>query len=136
MKRVLVLHGPNLKSMLCGGLTLTQLNRRLLAWAKTQGLQLHIFQSNHEGDLLDTLSAKRKWAQGVVVSPSALSHQSYSLRDGIVAVALPAVEVQWKELPPPRRWKKVSVVAPVCRGLFVGEGLEVYLQALQCLQGS
>ena len=99
MNRILLIHGPNLdllgerEQSLYGTLSLAALNRRLEAEAERAGYALEVFQSNHEGELIDKLHSARRSADGVVINPGGLSHTSVSLRDAVACLSVPVVEV-------------------------------------------
>src|SRR5713226_3011012 len=102
-KRILVLHGPNLN--LLGQrqgdkerITLEELNRILTDEASKLAVELKITQSNHEGHLVDALQVERHWADGILISPAALAHGSYVLRDTLLALEKPAIEVHLSDL--------------------------------------
>lgn len=138
MKNVLVVHGPNLN--LLGerpgddpALTLDVLNHRLQERANTLGLQLRVFQSNHEGELIDRLQAERRWAEGIILSPDVLAHTSYALREAVAAVARPTIEVHLTDIRRRESWRRRSVIKDVCQGQQVGKGVDSYLLALEQL---
>ena len=137
---ILVLHGPNLNLLgerepaVYGAMTLAQLDRLILAEASRLGLRVRIFQSNHEGELIDLLHKHRRWAEGVLINPGAYTHYSYALRDALAAVALPAVEVHLSDIRKREKWRRVSVVAPVCVATILGKGAGSYLEGLKRLK--
>ena len=139
MKRILVIHGPNLHLLgtrepaVYGRVTLNEINHELKKIAKKRKVALTIKQSNHEGEIVDHIHSIRKWANGIVINPGALTHYSYSLRDAIVAVSIPTVEVHLSDIHKREAFRKVSVVQPVCIKQISGKGKNGYLEAIDVL---
>lgn len=139
MKRVLVIHGPNLNLLgerepqIYGTLTLEELNARVITFAQARGLEVKLFQSNHEGAIIDKLHQERHWAEGVVINPGAFTHYSYAIRDAIAAVGTPAVEVHLSDICRREAFRAISVIAPACVAQVCGLGSESYLEGLERL---
>jgi 3-dehydroquinate dehydratase-2 len=139
MRNVLVLHGPNLNLLglrepqYYGRETLDDVNAALEELARAHGAALRIVQSNHEGVLIDAIQDARGWAEGIVINPGALTYTSYSLRDAIAAVALPAVEVHVSNVYTREPFRHQSVLTAVCLGKIVGFGWRSYTLGLQGL---
>jgi len=139
MKNVLVLHGPNLNLLgerepaIYGTATLAQVNAMIRLEARRLGLSVRVFQKNGEGELIDLLHRHRKWADGIVINPAAYTHYSYALRDALAAVAKPVVEVHLSDISRRERWRRVSVIAQVCRFRVMGRGPRGYEIAMKLL---
>jgi len=137
--RLLILHGPNLNLLgerepeIYGRTTLEELNRRIEEFAAERGAEVQIFQSNHEGTLIDLIHGYRRWAQGIVINPGALTHYSYALRDAIAAVGIPTVEVHISDIHSREPFRRVSVIKDVCVAQISGKGIKGYLEAIELL---
>jgi 3-dehydroquinate dehydratase-2 len=138
---VLVLHGPNLNLLgtrepqVYGALTLAEIDRRLKETGEALGLEVQTFQSNSEGGLIDALQEARTWAKGVVFNPGAFTHTSVALRDAVAAIGIPVVEVHLSNVQAREEFRRVSMVAPVCKGSIAGFGWRSYQLGLQALVG-
>jgi len=139
MRKVLVVNGPNLNLLgerepeIYGSLTLAQVNNELEKLAEELDVSLKFFQSNHEGSIIDFLHNHRQWADGILINPGALTHYSYALRDAIVGVQLPAVEVHISDIHAREPFRKISVLKEVCLKQISGRGLNSYLDGLKLL---
>ncbi|HEZ7986163.1 MAG TPA: type II 3-dehydroquinate dehydratase [Ruminococcus sp.] len=139
MKKILVIHGPNLNLLgerepgVYGDQSIEVLNSTIIDRAKALGLECEIFQSNHEGAIIDKLHAARKTFDGVVINAGAYTHYSYAIRDAIAAIKIPCVEVHLSNVFSRDAFRSESVIAPVCKGSISGFGFESYYLALQAL---
>jgi 3-dehydroquinate dehydratase-2 len=137
--RVLVLHGPNLNLTgfrqpdIYGKQTLEEIDAEIQAAAKTLGIEVRILQSNSEGVLIDTIQEHRNWADGIIVNPGAFSHYSIAIRDALVSVRLPIVEVHLSNIHAREDFRRHSVVSPISVGQVVGFGGHGYILALNAL---
>ncbi len=137
---VLFLFGPNLGALgrrdpdLYGSQTLDEIVRELEETATGLGHSMRWKQSDHEGDLVGwLLSAAGDGVEGVVLNPGALSHYSYVLRDAIEASGLPVIEVHMSQIHAREGFRRISVVADVCRGSISGLGARGYHLALEAM---
>lgn len=136
---VLVLHGPNLNLLgerepgVYGSATLAELNAMLEARAAELGVTLKVFQSNHEGALIDRIHEERHWANALLINPGAYTHYSYAIRDAIAAVRLRAIEVHLSDIHNREPFRRISVIADVCEAQVSGKGTGSYLEALEHL---
>jgi 3-dehydroquinate dehydratase-2 len=133
---ILVLNGPNLNLLgerepeVYGAMTLSQLNAKLSAYARSRGAALRARQSNSEGKLIDLLHAHRRWADGIAFNPGAYTHYSYALRDAVAAIRVPTIEVHLSDVTKREPFRRVSVIEPVCAGRRFGKGADSYLEAI------
>ena len=136
---ILVINGPNLNLLgtrepeIYGTDTLEE----LMMWLETSpegiGHNFKFYQSNHEGEIIDTIQDERHWAEGVVINPGAFTHYSYAIRDAISAVDITTVEVHLSDITEREDFRKISVIAPVCIEQFSGMGKNGYLEGLKYL---
>lgn len=140
MKKILVVHGPNLNLLgvrepgVYGRTDLEQINEEIRRRARELGMECEFFQSNCEGELIDQIQRARERMDGIVLNAGAYTHYSIALRDAIAAVCLPCVEVHLSNVHAREEFRHHSVIAPVCSGVIAGFGKTSYLLALQALK--
>ena len=139
MTAILILHGPNLNLLgsrepdVYGTMTLEEINMKLVKLGKSFDTDVKCLQSNHEGVLIDALHEARSWANGVVFNPGGFTHTSIALRDAIVAIGIPVVEVHLSNVYAREIFRHRSMISSVCRGKVVGFGWNSYLLGLRAL---
>jgi 3-dehydroquinate dehydratase-2 len=132
MIKILVIHGPNLNLLgerepeVYGTVTLADIDKQLAAAAKERGAELRTVQSNSEGAIIDAVQDARGWADGLMINPGAFTHYSLAIRDAIAAVSLPAVEIHLSNVFAREKFRRRSVIAPVCIGSICGFGRRSY----------
>jgi 3-dehydroquinate dehydratase-2 len=139
MQPILVLHGPNLNLLgqrqpeVYGRLSLAEIDQLLVENGKALGLEVHTYQSNSEGALIDALHQARDWAKGVIFNPGGYSHTSIALRDAVTATGLPVIEVHLSNVQAREEFRHHSIVAGACIGVIAGFGWRSYWLALHAL---
>ena len=139
MKKILVITGPNLNLLgerepgIYGNDTYEALCDLIMDKAESLGVKCEVFQSNHEGAIIDKLHMARKNFDGVVLNAGAYTHYSYAIRDAIAAIQIPVVEVHISNVFARDEFRKTSVIGPVCRGSISGFGFGSYLMAMEAL---
>ena len=153
MKKILVLLGPNLnmvgirekaiygkentetpQSFISNGSNTSFSAEDILAKAKSLNIECEIYQSNHEGDLIDRIhAAYSEDVSGIVINAGALTHYSYALRDAIASVedSIPTIEVHMSNVHTREEFRHKSVISPVCKGVIAGFGKNGYFYALE-----
>lgn len=139
MKKILVIHGPNLNLLgerepgVYGSDTFESINAEIIAKAERSGFACDIFQSNHEGEIIDKLHDARKNYDGVIINAGAYTHYSYAIRDAISAIKIAVVEVHMSNIHAREEFRHHSVISPVCSGQIAGFGKASYLLAVEAL---
>ncbi len=141
MLNVLLLNGPNLNLLglrepgLYGAQTLEAIEEQLHLQAQGLGVELACFQSNHEGALVDRIHAARGQADGVLINAGAFTHTSIALRDALLGVALPYVELHLSNVHAREPFRHQSYLADRAVGVVAGFGPASYTLALEGLVG-
>lgn len=107
--------------------------RMIREYAKEKGVEVEIYQSNHEGDLVDRIQSAYRNADGIVINPAAYTHTSVAILDALKAVAIPAVEVHISDLTSREEFRHISFVREYCFAIVSGHGFNGYLEAIDML---
>jgi len=110
-----------------------EINVLLEKEAQKMGVNLEIFQSNHEGDIIDKIQDSRENVDGIIINPGAYTHYSLAIRDALKVVKAPIIEVHLSNIYSREEFRHHSVIAPVCWGQIAGLGYGGYILALQAL---
>lgn len=138
--RVLVLNGPNLNMLgirepeIYGAQTYQDLEALLYDYCRTNQIQIEIFQSNHEGDLVDRIQQAYFTKDAIIINPAAYTHTSVAILDALKAVHLPAVEVHLSDVSSREDFRQISYAGMACEKTIMGQGFDGYLQALAYLK--
>jgi 3-dehydroquinate dehydratase-2 len=139
MKKILVIHGPNLSLLgkrepgIYGKQTLEKINKDLKDLAKKAKVSLTIMQSNHEGEIVDAIGNSRSSYDALIINPAAYTHTSVAIRDAIAAAAVKTIEVHLSNIYAREEFRQNSLVAPVCVGSISGFGAESYYLAFSAV---
>ncbi|MCX7697930.1 MAG: type II 3-dehydroquinate dehydratase [Candidatus Goldbacteria bacterium] len=137
MKKILVIHGPNLNLLglrepnVYGNTNLNEINKNLEKMAKEFGVEIKIVQSNHEGEIVDTIHHTLNWADCIIINPGAYTHTSIAIRDAISSVNIPTIEVHLSNIYKREDFRQKSFIAPVAVGQISGFGEHSYYLALE-----
>jgi 3-dehydroquinate dehydratase-2 len=139
--RLAVIHGANLRLLglrepeIYGSETLAEVDAVLMGLAEELGVELEVFQSNHEGEVLDFIESAAPRVQGFLVNAGAWTHTSVALRDALVGVNRPFVEVHLSNTAARESFRHHSYLSPVAAGVVYGFGVDSYLLGLRGLHG-
>jgi len=137
MTRVLVIHGPNLNLLgkrepdVYGDVTIEEINKRLQQFARKKKVDLDIFQSNHEGEIVDKIGKAKNRCKALLINPAAYTHTSVAIRDAIMATGIPAVEVHLSNIYSREDFRHISLIASVAKGQISGFGIDSYMYGLE-----
>ena len=140
--KLLIVNGPNLNMLgirerhLYGDRDYEALCRYIRQEADKLGAEVTLFQSNHEGDIVDRIQqAYSDGTQGIVINPAAYTHTSVAILDALKAVQLPCVEVHLTDVNAREEFRRVSYAGMACEARFIGLGFEGYRRAMEHLCG-
>ena len=141
--KLLVVNGPNLNMLgirekhLYGDRDYDALCRCIREAARRLGCEVDLFQSNHEGAIVDRIQAAyADGTEGIVINPAAYTHTSVAILDALKAVQLPAVEVHLTDVDAREDFRRVSYAGMACQARFIGMGFDGYVKAMEWLCGN
>ena len=137
--KILVINGPNLNMLgirepeIYGKDTYQDLISLVESAAARLGVEAALFQSNHEGNLVDAIQEAYGRYDGIVINPAAYTHTSVALLDALKAVGIPAVEVHISDVAQREDFRQISYVRGACIGTVMGKGFDGYIEAMEML---
>lgn len=138
--KLLVLNGPNLNFLgirepdIYGRQTYADLEAFVRSAAEEYGVEVELYQSNHEGNLVDKIQWAYGKMDGIIINPAAYTHTSVAILDALKAVALPAVEIHLSDVNQREPFRHISYAGLACEKSFIGLGFEGYRLAIQYLK--
>lgn len=140
IKKIQVINGPNLNMLgkrepeIYGSYTLDQINADLAQMAKPLGVELNFFQSNHEGAIVDKIHELfNENINGIIINPGALTHTSVALRDALLLMTCPVVEIHLSNIYKRESFRHKSMLADMVTGQICGFGHYGYSMALNAM---
>ena len=136
-KKILVIHGPNLNMLgkrepeVYGSEGLDQINARLEKQAESLGVELDVFQSNHEGQIVEKIQAAPGEVAAVIINPAAFTHTSVAIRDALLLLDVPIIEIHLSNIYKREPFRHKSLVADIATGQICGLGAHGYILALE-----
>lgn len=138
--KILIINGPNLNFLgireknIYGTRDYDYLLHMIARKGEQCGCQIEVFQSNHEGAIIDRIQdAYFDGTQGIVINPGAYTHYSYAIHDALASVTIPKVEIHISDITKREEFRKISVTAPAGDKQIYGHGLDGYLEAVDFL---
>ena len=141
MKKILVINGPNLNLLglrepaLYGAQNFETLQASIREWAAGLALEVELFQSNHEGVIVDKIQSAYGVFDGILINPAAYTHTSVAILDALKAVALPTVEVHLTDITTREKFRQFSFVSLYAQKTICGKGFDGYKEGLKYLAG-
>ena len=137
--QLLVINGPNLNMLgirepeIYGHTTYPQLVEQIIAWGREEGFTTEVFQSNHEGTIVDKIQQAYGRVDGIVINPGAYTHTSIAILDAVKAVQIPTAEVHISNVKEREDFRQVSYIRQACCFTVMGHGTDGYLEAIDYL---
>lgn len=139
MKKILVIHGPNLNLLgkrepqIYGRVTLEEINKGLKKIAARNKISIKIVQSNHEGEIVELIGNAARAYSGILINPAAYTHTSVAIRDAIAGCGVATIEVHLSNIYSREQFRQKSLISPVVKGSIFGFGIKSYFLGLEAL---
>ena len=137
--KILVIHGPNLNMLgtrepeTYGTLSLAEINENMEAHGNKIGIEVQAFQSNHEGNIVEKIQQAREIFDALIINPAAYTHTSIAIRDAILLLDIPVVEIHLSNIYKRESFRHKSLLCDVVIGQITGFGMYGYLMALDAI---
>ena len=138
--KILVINGPNMNMLgvrepeIYGKATYTNLCELISGYAEKNGISVELFQSNHEGAIIDKIQEAYRNFDGIIINPAGYTHTSVAIPDAVSAVGIPTVEVHISNPDSREDFRKVNYIRRVCVATVCGKGIDGYLEAMDILK--
>ena len=139
--KIAVINGPNLNMLgirepdIYGAETYDSLCKKISSFCDENGIEVTLFQSNHEGDLVDEIQRCYSKVDGIVINPGGYTHTSVAILDAVKAVNIPTVEVHISNVSERESFRSVSFIRQACIATISGHGTDGYIEAIELLCG-
>ena len=137
--KVLVIHGPNLNMLgkrepdIYGKTTLGEINSSLEELGEKLGFVVETFQSNHEGEIVDKIQQSASEQKGLIINPAALTHTSIAIRDALLLLNIPVIEIHLSNIYKREPFRHKSLISDIAAAQLTGFGIKGYYMALEAL---
>jgi len=137
---ILVVNGPNLNFLgkrepeIYGRKTYHDLVNYLLDYAKNNNIEMEVYQSNSEGEIIDIIQNNAHRFEALIINPAAYTHYSYAIYDCVKSITIPTIEVHLSNIKEREEFRSISVIEPACIAQVYGKGFDSYIEAIQLLK--
>jgi len=137
---ILIVNGPNLNFLgkrepeIYGSQSYLNLVNYISSYAKKNNINIKIYQSNSEGEIIDIIQNNYENFDALIINPAAYTHYSYAIYDCIKSIPIPTIEVHLSNISKREPFRKISVIEPACIKQIFGKGFDSYIDAIKFLQ--
>ncbi len=137
--KIIVIHGPNLNLLGTrepehyGSMTLKKINNMIMQYAKKEKIEIDIFNSNHEGEIIDIIHGAIETIDGIIINPGAFTHTSIAIRDALLACGIPTIEVHLSNIYQREEFRHRSYISDIALGVITGLKEQGYILAIKAL---
>lgn len=138
--KIQVINGPNINMLgirepgIYGSETYHDLVEKIETYGQENGIEVEVYQSNHEGSLVDKIQECFGNTDGIVINPGAYTHTSIALLDALKSVQIPTIEVHISDVASREDFRQISYIRPYCLRTIAGKGLDGYIEAMEILK--